>query len=661
MDTLSPNYLYWREHGAEWHAEYDLRKKSQVYYHSQQIMIAEYLRQCAPARVLEFGCGVGRHLRYLNAIPGLEVHGYDQSAGMVAGMQQWAAPEWLEARVRTGPPVGRLPYSDGEFDIVFTAEVLVHVRPEDLASILAELIRVARWQILHFESSWDFPLDPNAHNGCWYHDLFWAYGEKSLSCETLPAGYRVHRPYRVVLDPARSTPPVGIVLPMLLRRMETDLQGTLAGWAALGERLEKLAMGENSVSQIAEHRNDPAGLAQRHCNLLLERIRAEQDGKVRAEQAQAAALTELTAERTRREALYAEFVRERAKFTAEQSQRTVLSKSLPRNKTKRPHCLKTSPRNKTKRPHCAKTSPRNKTKRPHCAKTSPRNKTKRLHCLKTSSRNETKRPHCLKTSPRKRQSGRIVPRPRRRGRQSGGTGRGVGRGEEQKLGLAGRTELPAGAERADCGPKPDALRGDLTRLQSSLGHRALERLRRMPGFPLLRSTLRATLAMRRAIRNRGIPAPQAPPAVVPMASARPWQFVHADTALPVVAICHPRWQGMRSAAEGHTPNLLLTPQIAPSEIDPIVECLAGSGATHFICEGFFAGYADLLARLRTAVAQCPNLLRPPRILLSDDRLHGGAGRPAANAILAAGRGRRPHRLLQVGHGRRLGTSRIPRF
>ncbi len=118
-----------------------------------------------PARVLEFGCGIGRHLRYLKTIPGLEVHGYDQSPQMVAGMQAWAEPDWLESHVRTGAAVGRLPYADGAFDVVFTAEVLVHVRPEHLASILAELVRVARWQVVHFETAADFPLDAGDTTG----------------------------------------------------------------------------------------------------------------------------------------------------------------------------------------------------------------------------------------------------------------------------------------------------------------------------------------------------------------------------------------------------------------------------------------------------------------------------------------------------------------
>ncbi len=82
---IAANYEYWREHGGGWASEYDQRKKDQIYYHIQEIMLTEYVGHHAPAKVLEFGCGPGRHLRNLSRLPGIEVFGYDQSAAMVSG------------------------------------------------------------------------------------------------------------------------------------------------------------------------------------------------------------------------------------------------------------------------------------------------------------------------------------------------------------------------------------------------------------------------------------------------------------------------------------------------------------------------------------------------------------------------------------------------
>lgn len=217
------NYLYWRQHGGDWFAEYNERKKVMPKYHIQELMLADYFAHSAPARVLEFGCGVGRHLSYLSKIAGIEPFGYDQSETMVQGCLNWTSPEWIEQRITIGQPVGRLPFPDKSFDIVFSAEVLVHVRPEDLDSILSEMIRISRWQVLHMETSPHYELVGGAHSGCWHHDLVAAYARLGRHCEILPTGFDMHTPHRVVLSQERALYNCPPVIPALLRRMEKDL------------------------------------------------------------------------------------------------------------------------------------------------------------------------------------------------------------------------------------------------------------------------------------------------------------------------------------------------------------------------------------------------------------------------------------------------------
>jgi len=225
--VLSKNYQYWRDYGHLWLDEYEKRKHHLVFYHLQQIMIADYMYHSSPARVLEFGCGVGRHLRYISQIPGIEVYGYDQSGSMAELNLRWCSRDWFESHITVGDPVQVLPYSDGYFDIVYTAEVLIHVDPEDLLSILSELIRVSKWQILHFEPSRNFQVCQDAHNGCWNHDLIAAYFQLGVHCEVLPASYAVQEPYRVLLSderPAYCWPPVFI---SLLSDIEKYIQPSL--------------------------------------------------------------------------------------------------------------------------------------------------------------------------------------------------------------------------------------------------------------------------------------------------------------------------------------------------------------------------------------------------------------------------------------------------
>ena len=237
---VSPNYQYWRDYGHLWLDEYERRKHYLVFYHLQQIMIADYLHHSSPARVLEFGCGVGRHLRYISQIPGIEVYGYDQSSSTAELCLRWCSRDWFDSHITVGDPVQVLPYPDSYFDIVYTAEVLIHVDPKDLLSILSELIRVSKWQILHFEPSRNFQVCQDVHDGCWNHDLVAAYLQLGVHCEVLPSSYAVQEPYRVLLSderPAYCWPPVFI---SLLSDIEKYIQPSLDLLAESKEQVQEL-------------------------------------------------------------------------------------------------------------------------------------------------------------------------------------------------------------------------------------------------------------------------------------------------------------------------------------------------------------------------------------------------------------------------------------
>lgn len=257
---VAENYAYWQRHGSAWADEYDARKRRQPRYHIQELMLNEYARAHAPARVLEFGCGVGRHLRHLSRVPGLEVFGYDQSQAMVAGALRWTGREWLESHVRVGPPTGRLPYGDGAFDLVYTSEVLVHVRPEDLGGVLGELARVCRGHLLHLEPAPSYQVDPLAHDGCWNHDLPGEYARLGLEAEVLTPGYASQTPVRVAVGaPARFTwSPLTLEL---YRRLEQDLNDGFARFEArvreLNRRIrENRARAEERADRLTARREE---------------------------------------------------------------------------------------------------------------------------------------------------------------------------------------------------------------------------------------------------------------------------------------------------------------------------------------------------------------------------------------------------------------------
>jgi len=249
----SANYAYWREHGGAWADEYDTRKRYQVYYHIQELMLAEYIAEHArnagsSLRVLEFGCGVGRHLKNLSTIPGVDVNGYDQSAAMVSGMLRWTGQAWIDEHVTVGPPTGRLPFEDRSFDIVYSSEVLVHVRPEHLEGILRELVRVCRGHILHIEPGDQAEICGTAHHGCWRHDLAAVYARLGLDCETLGSGFQVQTPRRVVIgaEPVYTWPAWKLEM---LRRLDRDIE---KGFELARERAAAAEAQARAMEQRAE-------------------------------------------------------------------------------------------------------------------------------------------------------------------------------------------------------------------------------------------------------------------------------------------------------------------------------------------------------------------------------------------------------------------------
>jgi len=100
------------------------------------------------ARVLDLGCGSGRHTAAAYRLPGARVVGVDVARADLA-----AARERLQLHDRLGAHGGghwdlcaadglHLPFADGRFDLVVCAEVLEHVRAD--GRVLAEIARVLR-------------------------------------------------------------------------------------------------------------------------------------------------------------------------------------------------------------------------------------------------------------------------------------------------------------------------------------------------------------------------------------------------------------------------------------------------------------------------------------------------------------------------------------
>jgi SAM-dependent methyltransferase len=170
-----PNIEWWKRHGGrEWIEELERRRAAQDRYSKQEAWLAAHFGAAPSLRILDFGCGYGRHLRHLRHHPHLDLYGCDVSPNMVAVVGEHVDDvPWAREHVTLIEPAGRLPFDDYYFDVSYTSEVLIHVNPDDLPDVLRELVRVTfeRLVLIENKRTDQTTFGSTAHAGCWLHDF----------------------------------------------------------------------------------------------------------------------------------------------------------------------------------------------------------------------------------------------------------------------------------------------------------------------------------------------------------------------------------------------------------------------------------------------------------------------------------------------------------
>lgn len=163
------------------------------YYRYKGTLVAKRLTPKIPVKglsILDVGCGAGNSLTPLLGKGATRLAGADQSPEMA----KLASENVPEADI-TLIEAGKLPYKDGEFDVVKTCTVLQH-DPDELAeAMIAEICRVAEKFVILFEDTED-KATPNAagtgryknyygRSTRWYAETFKKYGWKLKEEERL--------------------------------------------------------------------------------------------------------------------------------------------------------------------------------------------------------------------------------------------------------------------------------------------------------------------------------------------------------------------------------------------------------------------------------------------------------------------------------------------
>lgn len=119
-------------------------------------------------RVLDFGCGAGRMLRWLKPMAHrLELWGVDIGAEHIVWCQHHLSPPFHFAVSTTTP---HLPFQDGYFDLIYSGSVFTHI--DDLAKTwLLELARILRSKGLAYITIHD-KHTVDLFKGSWEHHIF---------------------------------------------------------------------------------------------------------------------------------------------------------------------------------------------------------------------------------------------------------------------------------------------------------------------------------------------------------------------------------------------------------------------------------------------------------------------------------------------------------
>jgi SAM-dependent methyltransferase len=110
--------------------------------HHTVVAFAEALRQRGVRRVLDLGCGAGRHAIYL-ARKGYDVCATDISATGLIATRDWLATEGLSAGLHLSDMTS-LAVADESVDALLTLYVIYHNRLGDIRRTVAEIERILR-------------------------------------------------------------------------------------------------------------------------------------------------------------------------------------------------------------------------------------------------------------------------------------------------------------------------------------------------------------------------------------------------------------------------------------------------------------------------------------------------------------------------------------
>ena len=105
--------------------------------------VVKLIRDADGSRILDLGCGTGRHVVYLTRL-GFEVYGFDASPKALSMTQEWLNDENLNATLCEHQMEDAFPYENNFFDAIISVQVIHHNLMKNIRKTINELERVLK-------------------------------------------------------------------------------------------------------------------------------------------------------------------------------------------------------------------------------------------------------------------------------------------------------------------------------------------------------------------------------------------------------------------------------------------------------------------------------------------------------------------------------------
>ena len=120
-------------------------KRGKIFHdpHPDMEKISELFKEKEIKRVLDLGCGTGRHLIFLSK-KGFEVYGMDASPKALEMANKWLIEENEKAELHLDRMEHKFPYEDKFFDAIISIQVIHHNLMKDIIFTVREIERILK-------------------------------------------------------------------------------------------------------------------------------------------------------------------------------------------------------------------------------------------------------------------------------------------------------------------------------------------------------------------------------------------------------------------------------------------------------------------------------------------------------------------------------------